>query len=75
MALFTEENIFIVTGASSGIGKTVALKLVEEGAKVVSIARNLERLQSVKAECVKPECFLCENADFQVLLIVQGRFY
>lgn len=63
MALFTEENIFIVTGASSGIGKTVALKLVEEGAKVVSIARNLERLQSVKAECVKPECFLCENAD------------
>ena len=63
MSLFSEENIFIVTGASSGIGKAVALKLIEEGAKVVAIARSLERLQSVKAESANPENLFVETTD------------
>lgn len=63
MALFSEENIFIVTGASSGIGKAVALKLIEEGAKVVAVARNLERLQILKSECSKAENLFVEVAD------------
>mgnify|MGYP002624689082 CR=1 FL=1 len=63
MALFSEENIFIVTGASSGIGKAVALKLIEEGAKVVAVARSLERLQILKSECSKAENLFIEVAD------------
>lgn len=63
MALFSEENIFIVTGASSGIGKAVALELIEEGAKVIAVARNLERLQTLKSECSKAENLFIEVAD------------
>lgn len=63
MTLFSEENVFIVTGASSGIGKAVALKLIENGAKVVAVARNVERLQLLKSECSKAENLFIEVAD------------
>ncbi len=38
-------KIAIVTGASSEIGEGIAKRFVEEGAKVVLIARNLEKLE------------------------------
>ena len=44
------DKIAIVTGASSDIGKGIAKKFVEEGAKVVLIARNLEGLENARKE-------------------------
>ncbi|MBQ3444478.1 MAG: SDR family oxidoreductase [Selenomonadaceae bacterium] len=41
----------IVTGASSGIGRSTAYKLAQEGANVVVTARREERLKEVVAEC------------------------
>ena len=43
-------SVAIVTGASSDMGKGVAKKFVEEGAKVVLIARNLEKLEQARSE-------------------------
>lgn len=63
MSLFTEDSTFIVTGASSGIGRSVALKLIEEGARVIAIARNMERLQGVQADCNKPGNIFIETDD------------
>lgn len=54
MISFTSEQIYIVTGASSGIGEGVALLLNELGATVVGIARNQERLEAMKAKCKHP---------------------
>ena len=51
MISFTKEQIFIVTGASSGIGEGTALLLNELGATVVGIARNEERLNKMKSKC------------------------
>ncbi len=39
---------FVVVGASSGIGKQVALELAQSGANVLAIGRNLERLAELK---------------------------
>jgi len=39
----------VVTGASRGIGRAIALALAAEGAHVVAVARNLERLQELSA--------------------------
>lgn len=39
---------FIITGASSGFGKSVAISLMEEGANVYAIARRKEKLSELK---------------------------
>ena len=44
---FTGKN-FVVIGASSGMGRQIALELAEAGAHVLAVARNEERLQAVK---------------------------
>lgn len=41
----------LITGASQGVGKSLALKFVQEGHRVVAVARNMESLQSLKEQC------------------------
>jgi short-subunit dehydrogenase len=45
------DQAVIVTGASAGIGKSLALLLAGQGAKVAIAARRAERLEEVAAEC------------------------
>ena len=44
------DKVAIVTGASRGIGRLLAIALAGQGAKVVVSARNLEALQNLTAE-------------------------
>ena len=50
-----KDKVAIVTGASSDIGKGVVKKLVDEGAKVVLVARKLEGLENTRKEIGKEE--------------------
>ena len=43
-----KNKVALVTGASSGIGKEVALALARKGARVALVARNIEALKKVK---------------------------
>jgi 3-oxoacyl-[acyl-carrier protein] reductase len=44
------EKVAVVTGASRGIGRSIALALAAQGAKVVASARNAEALDQLVAE-------------------------
>jgi NAD(P)-dependent dehydrogenase (short-subunit alcohol dehydrogenase family) len=45
------QKVTIVTGASSGIGRGIALELAKAGAFVVLAARNKDKLQDVASDC------------------------
>lgn len=60
-----KNKVAVITGASDGIGKQVALKLATSGVSLALIARNEERLSQVKEECLslgspKVEYFVCD---------------
>ncbi len=48
-----KDKVIIITGASDGIGKQIALRLAKEGPQLALIARDEERLNGVKAEAEK----------------------
>ncbi|BFZ17923.1 hypothetical protein BsWGS_20962 [Bradybaena similaris] len=54
----------LVTGAGKGIGRSIALKLVECGAKTVALSRTQEDLDSLKKECPSIETCLVDISDW-----------
>lgn len=63
MIKFTSDQIFVVTGASSGLGEGVALLLNKLGATVVGIGRNTARLNAMRDKCAHPENCFVESRD------------
>ncbi len=48
-----EGRIAVVTGAGTGVGRSVAEELAKGGAKLALFGRRLEKLEETKAECLK----------------------
>ena len=47
---------FVITGASSGIGRQTALELVKSGAEILAIGRSSEKLEALKKENPEKIC-------------------
>ena len=68
---FTGER-YVVTGASSGMGRQVAIELAEAGAEVLAIGRNKERLADVQSHAPKliypAVCDVCHREELENVL-------
>ncbi len=51
----------LITGGGSGIGKAIAKKLVDSGAKVTLLGRNIEKLNAVKTELCSDLVFVLQG--------------
>lgn len=60
-----QNKIACITGASVGIGRAVALQLAEQGAKLVLLDINAEKLESVRHEMADTEVltYVCDVSD------------
>jgi short-subunit dehydrogenase len=62
-----KNKVIMITGASQGLGRVVAQKVAEQGAKVALIARSEKLLKGVKAEILKKggeaEYFICDISE------------
>lgn len=63
---------FIVTGASSGMGKQIALELAEAGANVLAVARRENELQKLKErypDCIVPASIdVCDEEKLEIAI-------
>lgn len=62
-----KDEVILITGASEGLGKALALRLAKEKAKLALLARSEKRLAKVKKSLVSTGCqceyFLCDVSD------------
>ncbi len=70
-----KNKVVVITGASSGIGRSVALRVACVGAKIALIARRVDKLQETKKLCVKSGAeVVCYPCDLTVQSAVQIIF-
>jgi NAD(P)-dependent dehydrogenase (short-subunit alcohol dehydrogenase family) len=63
MISFDSSHVFLVTGASSGIGRATALVINALGGTVICVARDEKRLQAVRESCDNPDRFYTQSLD------------
>lgn len=70
---FAKEN-FVVTGASSGMGKQIAIELAQAGAKVLAVARREKELSLLHAQYSNIIPGVADVCDYATLEIVINDF-
>ncbi|WP_163401222.1 SDR family NAD(P)-dependent oxidoreductase [Flavobacterium fluviatile] len=60
-----QNKTFLITGASSGIGRETACRLAEDGASLILLGRNIENLEETQKKCIS----LAASATFAIFAL------
>ncbi|MCX6154593.1 MAG: SDR family NAD(P)-dependent oxidoreductase [Candidatus Kapabacteria bacterium] len=63
MISFKKDNISLVSGAGSGLGRAISIRIIELGGSVIGVGRNEDKLNKTKNLCSIPENFYIEPRD------------
>ncbi len=74
MDLGLNDNFFVVSGASAGFGNAVARALLDEGAQVLLIARNTEKLKQTANKYAKAEYLAGDITDEKILNVLFEKY-
>ena len=61
--MFKQDNIFLITGATSGIGRSVVLSLLNQGATVIAVGRDEQKLSLLNKEAGAAGRLILEKKD------------
>lgn len=69
-----QDKVIVVTGASEGIGRSIALALAKKGAHVALVARSSDKLKGVLAEVIqlgasKSQTYVCDVQDLSAIKV------
>ena len=67
-------RVAVVTGASSGIGRAVALDLLKTGMHVAVCSRRLDLIENMGVEAGAPDAFMAKAADLRMESEIAGFF-
>lgn len=67
MDLQLQNKLFLVGGATGGLGKAIALQLVKEGARVLAVARTREKLEVLQSNSTAIEVVSGDSAEESTL--------
>ncbi len=62
-----KDKVVILTGASDGIGRSIALKLANEGCKLALLGRDNDKLASLKEKIPNSKTYSCDITDTKSL--------
>ncbi len=69
-----KQDVALITGASQGIGKNIAIKLARNNIHVIIVARNIEKLREAQLEIEKNDgiCYLfkCDVTKYQQIKVL-----
>ena len=63
MIQFGHEELFLVTGASSGIGREIVLRIIQLGGRAVGVGRDKTKLDRTSASVKDPSALITEARD------------
>ena len=68
MDLQLKDQLFIVGGATSGFGKAITEQLLQEGARIIAVARGKEKLEALQQ--IAPDKNI-HSIPFQMIIYIQ----
>jgi NADP-dependent 3-hydroxy acid dehydrogenase YdfG len=74
--MIINDKVCLITGASKGLGRLIAIDMIKKGYNLLITGRNIERLKKVEEECleINPEKIMAVACDFKEIENIDNIF-